>query len=253
MTMIRDSTSLQPWNGFEPDKGTSTSGTPPTDRMARRTSGKQRAASRLLELGPQALSDAELLSLVLRSNGRATAPDLGADLLMIHGSLRALLLADRNAAKSNGLTLSNYASLQATLEIARRHYQELLRAGATLDTGRALREFLRMRMRDLPYEVFAVLYIDNRHRFLQFKELFRGTIDGASVHPREVVRDALTHNAAAVIAVHNHPSGVAEPSQADELITLRLKDALAMVDIRLIDHFIVGDGAVSSLADRGLL
>lgn len=253
MTMIRDSTSSQPWNGLKAATGNSTSGTSTKNRVTRGTSGKQSAISRLLELGPQALSDAELLSLILRSSRSVGKPDPGADLLMIYGSLRALLLADRNEAKSHGLTWSNYASLQATLEIARRHYQELLKAGPVLESPRAVREFLRMRMRDLPYEVFAVVYLDNRHRFIQFKELFRGTIDGASVHPREVVRDALTHNAAAVIAVHNHPSGVAEPSQADELITLRLKDALAMVDIRLLDHLIVGDGAVSSLAERGAL
>ena len=115
------------------------------------------------------------------------------------------------------------------------------------------REFLRARLRDLPHEVFCCVYLDNRHRVIAFEELFRGTIDGASVHPREVVKHALARNAAALILVHNHPSGLAEPSQADELITRRLKEALALVDIRVLDHLVVGDGVCESFAERGLL
>jgi DNA repair protein RadC len=143
--------------------------------------------------------------------------------------------------------------LQAALELARRHYREELSAGPAMKSPTATRNFLVAQLRDRPYEVFCVLFLDNRHRLIGFEEMFRGTIDGASVHPREVVRRALERNAAAVIFAHNHPSGVAEPSSADELITLRLKDALALVDIRTLDHLIVGDTRCISLAERGVI
>jgi len=125
--------------------------------------------------------------------------------------------------------------------------------GCALSNPRATREFIRMRLRDLPHEVFCVVYLDIRDRVIAFEELFRGTLDGTSVHPREVVKQALARNAAAVILAHNHPSGIAEPSQADELITQRLKEALSLVDIRVLDHLIVGDGVCESFAERGLL
>jgi DNA repair protein RadC len=143
--------------------------------------------------------------------------------------------------------------LQAALELSRRHYQQEVASQPLLDSPAATRVFLVSRLRDLPYEVFCALFLDNRHRLIACDELFRGTIDGASVHPREVVRQALSRNAAAVILAHNHPSGIAEPSQADELITLRLKDALGLVDIRVLDHLIVGDNRCVSLAERGVL
>lgn len=210
------------------------------------------ARARLQRLGPQALSDVELLSLVLRSNRHVSASEVAENLLATYGSLRALIVAEPRASQAQGLASSNYATLHSALELARRHYQELICVGPVLANPYAVREFLRMRLRDLPHEVFCCLYLDNRHRLIAFSELFRGTIDGASVHPREVVKQALARNSAAVILVHNHPSGVCEPSQADELITRRLKEALALVDIRLIDHLIVGD-VVESFAERGLL
>lgn len=148
---------------------------------------------------------------------------------------------------------ANRALLQAALELARRHYAAALRAGAPLSSPADTRRFLIAQLRDRPSEVFCCLYLDNRHRLIEFEELFRGTIDGAAVHPREVLRRALEHNAAAVILAHNHPSGIAEPSRADELITLRLRDALALVDIRVLDHFIVAGPEALSLAERGLL
>jgi DNA repair protein RadC len=182
------------------------------------------------------------------------AVELAQDVLHKFGGLRELLLAElQEFLKVSGLTHSRYAQLQAALELARRHYQRQLECGPCLTSPRATTEFLVARLRDRPYEVFCCLYLDNRHRLMAFDELFRGTIDGASVHPREVVREALGHRAAAVILAHNHPSGVAEPSQADELITQRLRDALALVDIRLLDHLIVGDGVCTSLAERGLI
>lgn len=209
--------------------------------------------NRLLELGPQALSEVELISLVLRLDHAAHPHERAAELLMRFGSLRALLTADRRLIIGAGLSSKQYATLQAALELTRRHYQELMTAGSPLANPRATREYLRMKLRDLPYEVFAVVYLDNRHRVLGFEELFRGTLDGANVHPREVVKRALARNAAAVILTHNHPSGLAEPSQADEHITRRLKDALALVEIRVLDHLIVGDAVCESFAERGLL
>jgi DNA repair protein RadC len=157
------------------------------------------------------------------------------------------------AAPVRGLGLARRAQLAACLELARRHYAEPLRSMAALESPAATQRFLVAQLRDRPYEVFCCLYLDTRHRLIDCQELFRGTLDGASVHPREVVREALARHAAAVILAHNHPSGVAEPSQADELITLRLREALALVEIRLLDHVIVGAGSCLSLAERGLL
>lgn len=143
--------------------------------------------------------------------------------------------------------------LQAALELTRRHYQEMMMVGSALANPQATREFVRLRLRDLPHEVFCCLLLDTHHRVLGFEELFRGTIDGAIVHPREVVKLALSRNAAAMILVHNHPSGIAEPSAEDRKITIRLRDALALVDVRVVDHLVVGDGVCESFAERGLL
>ena len=215
----------------------------------------ERPREKLIELGPSALSEAELLAILLRTGTRGrSALDVARELLVEFGSLRSLLTADRErVCRAQGLGAARYSALQAALELTRRHYQELMMTGSALSNPRATREFLRSRLRDLPHEVFCCVYLDNRHRVIAFKELFRGTIDGASVHPREVVKEALARNAAAVILVHNHPSGLAEPSQADELITRRLKEALGLVDIRVLDHLVVGDGGCESFAERGLL
>lgn len=215
----------------------------------------ERPREKLLELGSTALTEAELLAILLGSGVRGqSALDVARSLLLEFGSLRGLLTAERERmCQTRGLGPARYAALQASLELARRHYQELMMAGSTLANPRATREFLRMRLRDLPYEVFCCVFLDKRHRVIAFEELFRGTIDGASVHPREVVKQALSRNASAVILAHNHPSGLAEPSHADELITRRLKDALGLVDIRVLDHLVVGDGVCESFAERGLL
>jgi DNA repair protein RadC len=215
----------------------------------------ERPREKLLQMGPTALSEAELLAILLRSGVRGqSALDVSRRLLVEFGSLRGLLSAERErVCKAHGLGPARYVALQASLELARRHYQELMRAGSALANPRATRDFLRVRLRDLPHEVFCCVFLDNRHRVIAFEELFRGTIDGASVHPREVVKQALARNAAAVILAHNHPSGLAEPSQADELITRRLKEALALVDIRVLDHLVIGDGVCESFAERGLL
>jgi DNA repair protein RadC len=216
---------------------------------------QERPREKLLAMGPARLTDAELLAVLFGSGCRGTsAVDLGGQLIRHFGSLRGLMTADRGRCSSTpGLGSRRYGLLQAALELSRRHYHQEVAAGPALESPGATRSFLIAQLRDLPYEVFCCLFLDNRHRLIAFQELFRGTIDGASVHPREVVREALGRNAAAVILAHNHPSGVAEPSQADELITLRLREALALVDIRVLDHLIVGDSRCASFAERGLL
>jgi DNA repair protein RadC len=216
---------------------------------------EERPREKLLDKGAGALSDAELLAILLRTGTRGrSALDLARDALKSFASLRKLIAADRHRfCAERGLSLVRYAELQAAVEIARRQLSETLRSGPSLASPRATRDFLSSQIRDLEHEVFCCLYLDKRHRLIQYQELFRGTIDGASVHPREIVKLALQRNAAAVIIAHNHPSGVAEPSQADELITQRVKEALSLVDIRLLDHIIVGDGASVSLAERGLI
>jgi DNA repair protein RadC len=215
----------------------------------------ERPRERLIERGAESLSDAELLA-VLLGPGSAGANSLSTarSLLQAFGSLRRLLSAQVDALLAQrGVGPARYATLMAALEVARRHYGEALRAGPAMTAPAAVRQFLTAQLRDRPYEVFCCLHLDNRHRLIHFEEVFRGTIDGASVHPREILRQALKHNAAALIFAHNHPSGVAEASQADELITRRLRDALALVDIRVLDHVIVGDSHCVSFAERGLL
>mgnify|MGYP001820821068 CR=1 FL=1 len=215
----------------------------------------ERPREKLLNRGAAALSEAELLAVMLRTGTQGnSALDTARALLNEFQSLRAILTAERSVVcRLRGLGSAKYAMLQAALELARRHYAEHMRAGPALANPRATREFLRAQLRDRDHEVFCSLFLDSRHRVLCFEEIFRGTIDGASVHPREVVKLALARNAASVILAHNHPSGIAEPSQADELITGRLRDALALVDIRVLDHIIVGDAACVSFAERGLL
>jgi len=200
-------------------------------------------------------SDIQLLAtLIAAGTGRAKATDTASGLLQQFGSLRALLHADAAALLAcSGIGDARLAVLRSLPELARRYYAESLPSGATIRSPADTEAFLKARMRDLGHELFCCLFLDNRHRVLRFDELFRGTIDGTSVYPREVVKEALAINAAAVILAHNHPSGVAEPSQADERITRRLKSALDLVDIRLLDHLIIGDGQATSLARRGLL
>ncbi|WP_038052015.1 DNA repair protein RadC [Thioalkalivibrio sp. ALJ1] len=214
----------------------------------------ERPREKLLERGADALSDAELLAIFLRTGvAGKSAVDVARDLLSRFGGLRPLLQADQAGfCAAPGLGAAKYAQLQAVLEMGRRHLAADLERGDALSSPAATRKFLAARLRDYPFEVFGVLFLDNRHRVIAFEELFRGTIDGASVHPREVVRRALHHNAAAVILSHNHPSGVAEPSRSDVSITRRLTDALGLIDVRVLDHLIVADEIVS-LAERGEL
>lgn len=215
----------------------------------------ERPREKLLQRGAAALSDAELLAIFLRTGVRgSTAVDLARELLQRFGGLRALLEAERSTfCAGPGLGDAKFVLLQATLEMSRRHLAAELQRGTVLSCPADTRRYLSACLRHRANEVFGCLFLDNRHRVIAFEELFQGTINGASVHAREVVRRTLHHNAAALIVAHNHPSGVAEPSQADIHLTRRLSEALQLVDARLLDHFVVGDGEVVSLAERGLL
>jgi len=175
-------------------------------------------------------------------------------LLQEYGGLRPLLEASQSEfCRGFGLGAAKYAHLQAVLEIGRRHLFASLKEGDLLTSPELVRRYLSAQLRHQPHEIFAVLFLDNQHRLIAYDELFYGTIDGASVYPREVVKKALARNAAAAILAHNHPSGVAEPSQADQRITARLQEALNLVGVRVIDHLVVGDNQVISFAERGLL
>lgn len=215
----------------------------------------ERPRERLLSLGPQNLSDADLLAIFLRTGcAGLSAVDLARQLLQRFGGLRALLESSQeDFCEAKGLGLAKYAQIQAALEIARRHLSESLHKGESLDSSHTVKNFLRSKLRHRRSEVFAALFLDSQHRLIRYEELFFGTIDGASVYPREVVIAALRHNSAAIIFAHNHPSGNPEPSQADLDLTRRLKSALALVDIRTLDHIIVGDPDCVSLAERGLM
>jgi len=215
----------------------------------------ERPREKLLERGAGALSDAELLAIFLRTGvAGKTAVDLARELLASHGSLRNLLGAGRaEFCASRGLGIAKFAQLQAAVEMTKRVLRSEMDRGDALNNPDDTRRFLQVRLRGYRSEVFACLFLDNRSRVIEYEELFFGTIDGASVHPREVVRRALHHNAAALIVAHNHPSGIADPSQSDVQITRRLRDALGLIDVRLLDHIVIGDGPAVSLAERGLV
>lgn len=215
----------------------------------------ERPREKLLQQGAAALSEAELLAIFLRTGIRGkSAVDLARDLLSRFGGLRALLKAPQaDFCEAKGLGVAKYVQLQAVLEIARRHLAEALPTQDALRDPAAVRDYLRARLRDLEHESFVALFLDSQHRVRACEELARGTLDAASVYPREVVKAALRHHAAAVILAHNHPSGSVEASGADRTLTERLKAALALVDIRVLDHFIVGEGEPLSFAERGWL
>jgi DNA repair protein RadC len=214
----------------------------------------ERPREKLLAHGSTALSDAELLAVLLGSGARGKdAIALGRELLIRAGSLNALLSKQDQDIRASGLGPAKRARIVAALELARRSLAEQLAERPALGNPRDSGDYLSARLRHLPYEVFACLYLDNRHRVLAFEELFRGTVDGASVHPREVVRSCLRHNAAAVIFAHNHPSGVAEPSAADQAITRELGQALRLIGVRVLDHLVIGHAEPVSMAARGML
>lgn len=216
---------------------------------------QERPREKLLAHGGAALSDAELLAIFISTGRRGkSAVDLGRELLTRYGGLKALLDLDIPTLSTvGGLGSAKASRIGAALELGRRYLASELWRPEGIASASACAEYLRARIGAYPYEVFACLFLDLRHRVIACEELFRGTIDGASVHPREVLRRCMAHNAAAVIFAHNHPSGVCEPSSSDRDITRALKQALALIEVRVLDHFIVGNGPTVSLSQRGLL
>ncbi|WP_397535138.1 DNA repair protein RadC [Roseateles sp.] len=214
-----------------------------------------RPREKLLARGPQALVDAELLALLLRTGTRERPVlQLAQALLDDFGGWAGLLKASMaDLGRINGIGPAKRAEIAAVLEIARRSLLQQLAEAPVFDAPDAVRQFLRLKLGGLTHEVFAVLFLDAQHRLITMEEMFRGTLTQTSVYPREVVKRGLDLGAAAVILAHNHPSGVAEPSRADELLTQALKSALALVDMRVLDHLVVGAGEVTSMAERGLM
>ena len=216
----------------------------------------ERPRERLLTQGAAALSDAELLALFLRVGVKGkSAVDLARDLIGRFGTLNRLFAASQAEFSAiPGMGPAKYAQLQAVLEMARRALGEELKQASALSTPDAVRDYLRLHLAGLKHEVFFVLWLDAQNRLITAEELFRGSLTQTSVYPREVVKRALAHNAAAVVLAHNHPSGVAEPSGADRHLTQELKQALALVDVKVLDHFVVaGSASPLSFAERGLL
>ena len=214
-----------------------------------------RPREKLLQLGAAALSGPELLALLLRTGTRGQGVLQMADgVLQRFGGFAGLLQADAADLKSvRGLGPAKRAELAAVVEMARRALAQRLETGTVFDSPQVVKDYLQLQLGSLPHEVFAVLFLDAQHRLIKLDQMFTGTLSQTSVYPREVVKRALSRNAAAVILAHNHPSGVAEPSRADEFLTQTLKSALALVDVRVLDHLVVGQGVVVSFAERGLL
>ncbi len=210
--------------------------------------------ARILQKGGACLSDSELLGVLFGTGIKGkTVAELGRSLLCEFGGLRQILLADENALKKvAGVGAARVALLRAVLEINARYLGSTLRKAGPLSSPAQASEYLTHNLRDLKREAFAILYLDTRHHVIGYEELFMGTLNGATVHPREVVRAVLEHNASAVILAHNHPSGIAEPSQSDSTLTRRLREALDLIDVRLLDHLVIGDGEFVSMSDRGL-
>jgi DNA repair protein RadC len=215
----------------------------------------ERPREKLLARGAASLSDAELLAIFLRTGVKGkSAVDLARELLTRFGNLTRLVAAsETDFCKTKGMGQAKFVQLQAVLEMSRRALKEELQRGDALNSPRAVREYLQLLLGARQQEVFLVLFLDTQHRLLASEEMFQGTLSQTSVYPREVVKRALAHNAAAVILAHNHPSGVAEPSQSDQLLTSALKQALAMVDVRVLDHFVVATGQTLSFAEKGLI
>lgn len=216
---------------------------------------EQRPREKLLQRGPGALADTELLALLLRTGLRGQGVFMLADqVLKAFGGMAGLLGASADDLKRvKGLGPAKRSEIVAVMEIARRAIAQPLHKAPVFDSPQAVKDYLSLQIGALPYEVFAVLFLDQQHRLLALEEMFRGTLSQTSVYPREVVRRAMALNAGAVILAHNHPSGVAEPSRADEHLTQSLRAALGLVDVRVLDHLVVGRGHVVSMAERGLM
>lgn len=215
----------------------------------------ERPREKLLQKGAASLSDAELLAIFLRTGvvGKS-AVDLARELLTRFGSLTQLFVAsEKDFCEIHGMGQAKYVQLQAVLEMSRRALKEEIQRGDALNSPRAVRDYLQLLLGGRQQEVFMALFLDTQHRMIASEELFHGTLSQTSVYPREVVKRALAHNAAAVIFAHNHPSGDTEPSQSDRLLTDALKQALGLVDVRVLDHFVVTAGKTLSFAEKGLI
>lgn len=215
----------------------------------------ERPREKLIELGAQALSDAELLAIFLRTGVQGVnAVELARQILLHFGSLQGVMGANlKDFCDCLGLGEAKFSQLQAVLEMSKRYLAEELVRENVFTSAQHVQDYLTVKLRSSQREVFAVLFLDSQHRLIRYQELFYGTIDAAAVYPREVVKCALQYNAAACILAHNHPSGIAEPSQSDIFITQKIQYALELVDIKLLDHFVVGAGKPVSLAERGLI
>ena len=214
---------------------------------------RERPREKLLNQGSSALSDSELLAIFLRTGYKGVdAVTLARDLLSDFGSLHTLFAAsETNFCKKKGLGQAKYIQLQAVLEMSRRYLQEPMQKGQPLTSAAQTKAFLNAKMHDLPYEVFAALLLDTQHRIICFHEFFFGSIDNATVHPRIIAQKVLTENAAAIILVHNHPSGDPTPSIADKKITEKIISAMQLIDVRVLDHFIIGHEKCTSFAEKG--
>lgn len=218
------------------------------DPVLRQWPQTERPTYRVLQSGPECLTDAELIAVLLRTGRKGnSAVDKARQLIQEGGTLLGAVT------RASALPGEQAARLTVSLELARRVLRESLRSNAALSSPKAVRDYLRLKLQDRPHEIFMCVYVDAQNRVITDEELFRGTLTQTSVYPREVVKQALYHNAAGVIFCHNHPSGIAEPSRADELLTVSLKQALALVDVKCLDHFIVGRDSAMSFAERGLI
>jgi DNA repair protein RadC len=215
----------------------------------------ERPRERLMKQGAAALSDAELLAIFLRVGVKGkSAVDLARDLVAKFGSLNGLFAASETELSAvHGMGPAKYVQFQAVLEMAKRALSEKMKATDSLSSPQAVRDYLRLTLSRLPHEVFVAVFLTSQNRVIEVEELFRGTLAQTSVYPREIVKRALAHNAASVIFAHNHPSGEPEPSQADRALTKTLAEALALVDVRVLDHFIVAPNAALSFAEQGML
>lgn len=215
----------------------------------------ERPREKLLAQGAHALSDAELLAVFLRTGVRGkTALDISRELLVKFGGLRHIVAANlEQFSKTLGLGLAKYVQIQAAKELATRCLKENIERSSAVESPQDVYHYLTHKLRAYPYEVFSCLFLDNAHRFIHFKELFHGSINEATVYPRELVRQVYQYNAAAVILAHNHPSGIATPSEADKRITNEIQAILSAIDVRLLDHIIIGEGEITSFARQGLL
>lgn len=215
----------------------------------------ERPREKLLQKGVNTLSDAELLAIFLRTGitGKS-AVDLARELLSHFGSLTSIFAASQNNfCQIPGMGIAKYAQLQAVLEMSRRALGEELKKGNTLSSPELVRNFLRLSLANKQHEVFIGIFLDAKNHAIATEELFSGTLTQTSVYPREVIKRALFHNAAAIIFAHNHPSGVAEPSHADKILTQSLKQALAFIDVKVLDHFVIGNGTALSFAEHDLI